>query len=255
MVLKTIPPPIRERYTNAEEVPTSIGGIASGTTFTNQTMEQMWTALLYPYQAPTFSAFTIQSQNNIIEVGDSIAANRTFTWNTTNSGNIQANSISILDITGSATIASGLANTGSYASTYPSITKTAPVQHQFRIQATNTQTDTFTRNYNVNWRWRRFHGTSTNTSLNESQIQALATQVLTNTFVGTYSFAAGGFKYIAYPSSFGTATEFKDQSTNLDVPFEAPTTISITNGFGQETEYRVHRTTNQLGSAINIVVS
>jgi len=74
-------------------------------------------------------------------------------------------------------------------------------------------------------------------------------------FAGTYSFAAGGYKYIAYPAVYGTATQFTDQLTNFNVAMQAPYTVSVTNTFGQTTSYNVHRTTNVLGSSINIVVA
>jgi hypothetical protein len=50
------------------------------------------------YQNPTFSSFSFP-QSTPIEVGTIISGNKTFTWATTNTGNVSANSISILDIT------------------------------------------------------------------------------------------------------------------------------------------------------------
>jgi hypothetical protein len=89
----------------------------------------------------------------------------------------------------------------------------------------------------------------------ETDIESLRVGNLSSTFVGTYSFVAGGYKYISYPSSFGTATSFKDVDTNFNVAMEAPYIISVTNTFGQTTNYNVHRTTNILGGAITIQVS
>ena len=42
-------------YTNSTPVPITIGGITASSTFTNQTMKQMWDALLYPYIPPSAS--------------------------------------------------------------------------------------------------------------------------------------------------------------------------------------------------------
>lgn len=42
-------------YSNALPTPNDIGGILAGSTFTNQTMKEMWDALLYPYIAPVAS--------------------------------------------------------------------------------------------------------------------------------------------------------------------------------------------------------
>ena len=243
-----------ETYTNITPVPTTIGGISSGSTFDSKTMTEMWTALLYPYQSPTFSSFSF-GQSSPIEVGLTLTGSKTFTWATTNSSNISSNSISILDITGSATLASGLANDGSEVLNIGTVQKTTATSHTWRISAVNTNSVTFTRDVSIAWQWRRFYGESTTTPLIESEIEALRVSGLATGFSGTYSFVGGGYKYLCYPTSFGTATTFKDQSTNLDVPFEAPYTVNITNVNGIATDYRVHRSTNILGAAINIVVS
>ncbi len=243
--------------TNATPTPTTIGGIPAGTTFNSIPVETVLQNLLYPYQTPAFTSFSISGQTSPLEVGGSVSGgSKTFTWATSNSSNVAANSISIIDVTNSnTTLGSSLANTGSTSISISSVTKTTATTHQWKIQATNTQSGVFSNTYTVTWQWRRFYGESSNTALIASEIQTLRVSALASGFAGTYSFNAGGYKYIAYPASFGTATSFKDQSTNLDVPFQTVQVISITNTNGITTNYNVHRTTNILGSAINIVVA
>ena len=244
-------------YTNVSTVPTTIGGIASGTTFsTPKTMQEMFDALLYPYQTPAFSLFNITGLTNPLEVGDTITANPTFTWATTNSSNINTNTISITDVTGgNMVLVNNIANDGTKSVTLASIQKTTATSHQFKIAATSTQNTTFNKTLTVNWQWKRFYGENTNTSLTETDIKALRINGLSTGFVGTYSFNGGGYKYICYPSNFGTATTFKDQSTNLTVPFDSVTTVSVTNGYGITTTYNVHKSANIMGSAITVIVS
>lgn len=243
--------------TNATPTPTTIGGIAAGTTFNGMPVETVLQNLLYPYQAPAFTSFSMSGQTTPLEVGASVAGGaHTFTWATSNSSNVNTNSISIIDVTGgNATLASSLANTGSTSISLSSVTKVTATTHQWKIQATSTQSATISSTYTVTWQWKRFYGESTNTSLIATEIQALRIGGLASGFAGTYSFSAGGYKYLAYPTAFGTATSFKDQSTNLDVPFQTVQVVSITNVNGITTNYNVHRTTNVLGSAINIVVA
>lgn len=243
--------------TSATPTPTTIGGIAAGTTFSSLPVETVLLNLLYPYQVPAFTSFTMSGQTTPLEVGASVTGGaHTFTWATSNSANIATNSVSIIDVTnGNTNLATGLANTGSTSISLSSVTKVTATTHQWKVQATNTQSTTLSSTYTVTWQWRRFYGESTNTSLVAAEVQALRVSALTSTFAGTYAFSAGGYKYIAYPSLFGTATSFKDQSTNLDVPFQTVQIISITNTNGIATNYNVHRTTNILGSAINIVVA
>lgn len=243
-------------YTNAAATPSTLGGIASGSTFANKTWQQMMDALLYPYQTPSFTTLAITGQSSPVEVGSSIAANPTFTWATANATNISANTIQITDVTNAnAVLVSGSANDGTQAVTLATITKSTATSHTFRITGTNTNTATFTRDLTIAWQWKRYYGESASASLNETGIEALRVGGIVSGFAGTYSFSAGGYKYLSYPTALGTATSFKDQSTNLDVPFEAATTVSVTNTYGVTTTYNVHRTTNVLGSAINIIVA
>ena len=242
-------------YTNAEATPTTVGGIEAGSTFANVPMDQMWTSLLYAYQYPTFSSLAISGQSATIEVGASIASNRTFTWSTTNPTNIAPNSITIRDVTGATNIVTSLANTGSYASTYPAITNVAAASNVFSITGTNTKPTTFTRTYTVSWKFYLFYGESVTTPLTAGDIAWLRASSLASGFAGTYVFLAGGYKYICYPTSFGTATTFKDASNNLPVAMQAPYVVSVTNGFGVTANYNVHRTFNVLGGAITIIVS
>ncbi len=248
-------------YTNATAVPTTLGGIASGTTFSAQTMTQMWDALLYPYQVPAFSAFAISGQSTSLEVGATVTgSSRTFTWTTTNSSNVNTNSIVIRDVTGNPTpntdLGTGLADDSSESLNIGSaISKTTNTTHVWQSRGVDSHSTTFTRNFTVSWFWRRYHGTSANTSLTEAQIEALTSSSLTNTIATTYSFSAGDYKYICYPASLGTLTTFTDTSTSLSVPFETVTTVSVTNTNGVTTTYNVHRSTNILGSSISIAAT
>jgi len=242
--------------TNGSPTPTTIGGIAAGTTFASIPVETVLQNLLYPYQVPAFSSFNLSGQSTPIEVGASVTGgSHTFTWAITNSSNVTANSISIIDATTSVTLASGLPNTGTDTLSMPSVTNIVAATHQWKIQAVSTIAATFSTTYSVTWQWKRFYGESINTSLSAADVQALRVGGLSSTFVGTYVFIAGGYKWLAYPTSFGTATSFKDQSTNLDVPFQTVQTLSITNANGITTNYNVHRTLNVIGSAMTIVVA
>jgi len=247
-------------YTNATPMPVAVGGWPAFSTFSGATLQHMFDGLLYPYQLPSFSAFAIDGQSVLLEVGAEIAINRTFTWSTINSGNVEVNSIDLIDVTGgSVVIASSIANDGTQATSYPAaaITKASPATHVFQIDGQNTNLDAFSRTFTVTWQWLRFYGVSANAGpIIETDIEALSSE-LSATLASTYVFGTGGYKYIAYPASFGTASSFKDASTNLDVPFEAHYTVNVTNSTAnpQTTSYRVHRSTNIIGSAINIIVS
>jgi len=244
-----------ETYTNLVPVPVTIGGIAAGITFTARTMTAMWDLLLYPYQLPSFSAFNI-SAVTYKEVGDSIAGAITFTWTTVNGANVVTNSLVINDVTGSATLATSVADSGSKGVTLAApIVKTTATYNRFRLSGTDTEANTFTRNLDVNWYWRVYYGEEGATSLNEAAIKLLRVSGLQAGFAGTYVFTTGGYKYFCWPKALGAATSFKDSSTSLDVDMQAPVDVSVTNTYGVATDYYVYRTTYVLGAAISIVVA
>ena len=244
-----------ETYTNLTPTAVSIGGIPAGSTFDNMTMQEMWDALLYPYQTPIFSSFT-SSMSTPIEVGGTIPAGSvTFLWNTTNSSNIAANSIKIDDITAGNTLASGLANTGTTAISISEITNVMATSHQWKITATNTKGAFLSRTLNVYWQWKIYYGESALTDLTETDVEALRVGTLAANVSGNYSFNAGEYKWICYPTSFGLKTTFKDASTNFDVAMQPALTKSITNSQGVSTNYYCHRTVNKLGGSITIAIS
>jgi len=249
-------------YTNASTTPEDVGGIAAGSTFSAVTMQEMWDDLLYPYQDPTFSSFSISGQSSTLEVGDSIPASVTFTWGTTNSGNVSSNSLIIRDVTGASDLATGLADDSSEAIVMSgAIQLTAQGSYVFRIRGTDTDAPSkdFQRDATYNWRWKFYWGTSATTTLTEAQIESLPNggNGLYSSLSRTYSLdaAASQYKYICYPATLGTLSTFTDTSTMLAVPFEAPYTVSVTNSFGQTTNYNVYKSTNMLGGAMNIAVT
>jgi hypothetical protein len=258
-------------YVNPSATPTTIGGIASGSTFgSGRTMQQMWDLLLYPYQSPAFTTFSISGQATTVEVGTSITGTQTFLWSTSNSSNVSANTIIIRDVTASTTLVSGSANDGTEPINIGTVQKTSQTSNQWSIQGTNTNSVNFSSTFTVNWNWKLFYGTSTNTVLTATQIQALANNLLTTTAARTYALASGGYKFWAWPNSFASPSVFKDTSTNLGVAMADSSDdasfsnvangfnyalVSVTNSLSQTTSYRVYRTKNVLGGSISVQVS
>ena len=260
-------------YTNSTAMPEKVGGYSAGTTFTSRTLQQMFDGLLYPYQEPAFTSFTI-NEGTTLEIGEEFASNRTYSWVATNTGNIDANTLDIFySGAASGTIATNVSTTSPYAATHSAISLTSPGTITFTVRADNTNGDSFTRSRNHSWRWRRYYGTSSSTSLDEAGIEGLSNSQLSTNENGTYSFVAGNYKYFAWPDEFGSPTAntgFKDTSTNLAVAMATSTDdsffsntqngwsyglVSVTNTYSQTTNYRVYRTKNILGGSINIQVS
>lgn len=245
-------------YTDSTPVPVDHGGVEAGDVLAGLTANEILQLILNPYQYPAFTSFTISGQSNPLEVGDSIPAAVTFIWGTSNPANIVANSLAIRDVTNAIDLATGLANDGSEAIVMGGpIQKTTQASHVFRISGQNTKLQTFLRNVTYNWRWRLYYGTNTNATLDETAIEALASSLLTNTYARTYALGGGSnYKYVCFPTSFGTPTTFIDVDTGfgVDMVKQSPD-VSVTNSFGQTTNYSVWRTLNIVGSTLNLQVS
>lgn len=244
-------------YTNVTPTTQTLGGVIAGTTFNNVPISTIFDSLFYPYQSPAFTSFSISGQSTTLEVGQTIASGtHTFTWGTSNSGNVKSDSLTIRDTTNNLTLKSGMSNDGSEDIVLPvNVTKSSASSNIWTISGQNTNLVTFNRNFTVSWLWRMYLGESELTYLDESGVKSLRSSFLTSNSPGTYSFAEGDYKYkyIAYPDSLTTLTVFKDMETYLDVVMAGPpSTVSITNSYGIITPYYVHRTKNALGGALTI---
>lgn len=261
-------------YTGLSPTTTTVGGLEAGSEIDNFTFSSILEQILVPYIAPTFSSFSI-SQSSPVEVGTTISGIKSFTFSLNQPGNVNDNSVSIVDITNNVTLATNLGVTDSPTNVnIGSIQKTAPGLHNWRATATNTQDASFnSTNATVSWLWRLYSGTSSGSVLEEADIQSLSNSVLTSSKNSTYSFAEGDYKYFAWPDSFGSPTAitgFKDTATNFPVSMADSTDdaafsnsqngwsyalVSVTNANGITANYRVYRTKSTLGGSINIQVS
>lgn len=244
-------------YTNEIPMPEEVGGYEVGDTFTNATLQQLFTNLLYPYQYPAVTAFSISGQATTLEVGDSVAGgSRTFTWTISNNTNVTTDSVTIEDVTNGTVYGSTYASDGSESIDIgAAIIKTSAQTNTWKLSAQNTKGQTISKNYSVNWRWRTYYGTSDQESLNEAQVKALVSSSLDSNFTGNKPVAANNYKYFAYPTAFGLKNNFQDTISGFAVAMNPATTITITNSFGVSTDYYVHRTTNPIVGSLTVAVS
>lgn len=258
-------------YTNSNPTLVDVGGVEAGSTFNSVPLQDMWTDLLYPELTPKFTSFDLAGYGTVVEVGFTIAlGSNTFTWTTANSAFIQPNTVRLRDITSPYTFVTGSANDGIEVVTFPAnVQKTTATSHTWRIDADRLNTTNFYRNHTISWRWRNYWGEDTRPSLVEAEIKTgLTNSNLVTTEVGTYQYLGGGYKYLVYPDSFGSPNLFKDGATNLQVAMADNSdgyttfsngyyynTLTITNQYSIPTTYRIYRTKNILGGAIEIIVT
>ena len=261
-------------YNGNSPTTVAVQNIPAGTNITGYSYDDLFQNIYAPFVTPTIPTFSIQSQSQTIEVGTTITGSKNFLLTYTNSSNINPNSLKITDVTNSTDILTGGAITSPVSANVGTVQKTVASSHSWRASVTATNSSTIQSPlFTVSWQWRVFNGTSNAVSLNENQIENLENSALRANQNTTYTFAAGGYKYIAYPDSFGSPTAitgFKDTATNLAVVMADSTDdafysnvqngwsygiVSVTNALGATTNYRLYRTKNILGGSINIQVS
>lgn len=239
----------------------TVGGIPSGTDLTGMTWQEIIQMLTITYLGPLASL----TGGGIREFGADPSV--TLAWLATK------RSRTITGITVNGVVETPTGNTQS--GTEPA-TATQDVNTTFSMSVTDGVT-TATATTSVIWEFRKFVGVNANTTLTESEIEALSlSNALATTLNGTYSFVPSAtYKYFCCPDSFPTPTAttgFKDATTLLpigmatvaDDPFYSNSAngwsygiVSVTNSTANPvtTNYRVYRTKNILNGSIDITVS
>ena len=253
-------------YTNAEPVPVTLGGVVAGQTFNNVSMQDMWTNLLYPYQTPAFTSFSV-SGTSPLEVGESLPATLTFSWQTDHDANVNPNSIVISDVP-IGTLLSGLPSDGSSSYTYAiPVKRTTTGSYQWTITGYNTHGGTYVAHASKNWYWRVFWGTSASTAMPiESFIEGLLNTPLKSSRVGVYQFLGNDYKYLAIPNSYGVPTSIIYNGLPFALADSTDgymlgsgnityTQVSIQNANLQTETYNVFRSKNPLVGAVSMTVS
>lgn len=253
-------------YTNEDPVPVTIGGILAGSTFNNVPMQDMWTALLYPYQVPEFLTFTV-SGSSTNEVGQALPLTLSFTWNSSNDDNVQPNSIRIYDITGN--LLTGQPSDGvNVPYTYPSaVVRTSTGSYTWTIEGLTTKGSNYIKTASKNWYWRIYWGTNSSTLMpSESFIESLLNKPLLGSRAGTYQFLGNDYKYLAIPNQYGVPSSIVYNGLPFALADSTDgylygsgnityTQVTITNSFGQSETYNVFRSKNPLIGAVYMLVS
>ncbi len=264
---KFILAPGGDTYTNEQPVPAGLGGIEAGSTFDDVPVREMFDRLLYPYQLPAFTAFTMV-QTSPLEVGATIGGVKSFTWSINNQTNVVVGSLNVVDATGNVILAAGLVGNGQQDLNVGTIQKTVPTTNTWSISATNSRNVVLSRSTTVTWLWRIYYGTSLLTALPDPTV--MSSKPLASNSPGSYSFAGGGYKYLCVPTGFTAPSTFIDSATGLSVAMAAESDgaffsqiangiaygiVSVTNQYGVATNYRIYRSKFVLGSPITITVN
>ena len=251
-----------ETYTNSTPTTQTVGGIDAGSTFANKTMTEMWNLLLYPYQTPAFSSFARGNLSSPYDLGQAISIGfQTFTWGTTNSSNVSADTITIEQLSPSTTtLISDSPNDGTQLlNLTTNISSTTPTTiSMYRITATDTKGDNFSSIISASWRHRWYYGKSTNTSVLPAEItgftNALVTSV-TNSYVTLGATGSPEYGYLVIPTGLGQPSDLRNSTSGCfgsNIPYSLLGTTSFSNSYGVSTTYNIYRTTNAFAGSQSV---
>lgn len=252
-------------YDGASPSTTSVGGVPSGYVLTGKTFTEIFQQMLVVYQSPAFSSFTISGQSTLIEVGTTLSGNKTFLWTTSNSGNVQANSVNIRDITANTLIATGIANDGTEVVNIGVIGNSAPISRSWRAEALNSNLGEFnSSSFTVNSIYPVFYYKSATPIDEDTMASAIENGLTTKLLVDstgtiTIPFAANGeYLCVAYPSISTTKTKwFVTVLDNGTIPgglFNAVVTRNVDSptGLWSNVTYKIHTTSGPITQALPI---
>ena len=238
-------------YTNTERVPTTIGGIAAGTTFDKVPIQDVITMLLYPYQKPAITQFNTTIKRNY-KLGESTTDTLPLSWVTTQHNNIRNNSI-VFSLRGTLLPKEEFPKSGSKTFTITPFKLDAQGTVNIVMELTDIKGSKISRNITLTWLNGIYYG-NVNVETPDAALITTLTTIDANSVGRDYTFPGGGYKCIAYPAAWGNVTQFIDPKTTFEVPMRAMPNVEITNGFGISQTYKVYRSTNVLNGDITIRV-
>ena len=207
-----------------------------------------------PYASPAFTSFLIAGQATTIEVGDIITTAKVFNWSTSNSFNVQVNSIDIRDVTLAVLIASGLADDGTEPIVIAPISNTLPMTHSWRAEGIDTQSNPFiSSNFTITSCYYEFYGPTTVNSTTSAQVRALPSN-RPSCAGTTFNLNTGTVEKIfeiAMPATKTLVSVFDATAGFFITGSFTLTTFNVNDAGGTPISYNVYRLNNAVPYAVN----
>lgn len=248
-------------YAGTSPTTTTVGGLTGSSAIAGLTYDQIFQLMLCPYNAPSFASFGISGQSTSIEVGTIISGSKSFTWSFNQSGNVQANTLDIVDTTNSTTIVTNTSTTFPYTATLGIVSKSVAGTNVWTATADNTQSTQFSSTFTVNWRWKNYLAASSTVISDNSTAQividsGVVDSILDSDRVWTATCTsannnASNYTYIIYPATYGDLSTI---SHNGPLPVLSAFTklgdYTISNVYGKSTSFRIYKS-NSPGAFAN----
>lgn len=261
------------QFINPTPTLNSVGGIDKGTSFVNTTLQDVFSDLLYPEQLGNITSLTFS--NTSFELGDTMSlATYSISWLLSNTSSFTASAIfeDVSSYSPSETfwnvggiVSSSIGYTqNSYSFTSGTFSSSITRSRDFRFSLRRSNGTLISKTININWMPKVFYGTSTYSTLSNSQILnlsgSLATQSVGNWVIG----GTVGYKYFIAPSTYpinninykglpvALVEDVNYNLTNNGIGYQQ---ISLTNSFGINSNYNIYRTVNIISGTFTITIN
>jgi hypothetical protein len=151
--------------------------------------------LLVKFQEPQFNdSLTLADKGSqVVEVGTVFTTgSKLVKWSTSNSQNVQTNSVTFRDVTANTILASGKANNGSFSVTTQGFTVSKGLNRVYLISAVNIKGSTFSDDMTISGLYNSYYGLSTKQTLTMADILALGNAQLLNGYNRSMSGVTAG---------------------------------------------------------------
>jgi hypothetical protein len=257
-----------------ETFPTTVAGVAAGTSFDNGTTAiTILETLLYPYQSVSFSAFNIGLTSGPYEVGQT-AGNSTFnsTWSTSGpNANWVAGSLSISANQSVGILVSSLDYDDSpIGITHSAYNFTTPQRLTFTVTGDQDQGSNPSRTDSEDWRYRYFSGRTgpgdsvgdgssgfDGTGLTGQGFANILTRTSPNGWEVTFPAVSPGNKglFIVPQNEYSGTLTMTNTANGTGFPFTNVGTFTHTNAYGLNVVYDIWESNNNFAGEVTMEVS
>ncbi|MDA0844007.1 MAG: hypothetical protein O3C07_04690 [Bacteroidetes bacterium] len=255
-------------YTNELPMPFDVGGFKKGTRFKDVELKVLWTKLLYGYDLPYFSAFTVGSLPKKVEVGYKIAAGTySVGFTITNPELLKEDSITLS--LNDNLVLTNLPNTSPVDLVLSEDIKRDLIGAvSFEIRAYDTTGTSFSKSFAVNYMHKVYWGAygvdltdvggqnplqtifAPNPSLGNQGGIELCNNINDREYLyvdlTTQQALVGAYRWFCYPAIFGENYIFYDLVTDIALVFEEKIELNIVNEYGINIKYYCYRTENEI---------
>jgi hypothetical protein len=228
-------------YTNLTPTPNTVGGITAGSTFSAQTIEQMFNQLLYPYIAPSLTLSASPATGTVREFGNDVA---TVTLNATTTKH--TNDITLVEFyRGAALIHTQVAPiAGGGLETYIDTTPVTTNGITFTAKAGDGTQTTTSSGVGYTFVYPFYYGVGAQ-GLTGAQIRSTLTLLVkTPSNTTTITSPSSQVFYLAYPDSSPALTSILDTNGFETISDYTLRSVSITGLDGTPQTYKVYEYNN-----------